>query len=432
MSFIHNLSCECTKAELDHFSLPPTQTSVETGEWKRYKPVASISSDAPLEFHVTGSSEEYTDVSQTFLLVTVKLTQGDGTDLTDDVKAVPVNNFMHSMFSEVGVYLNQKLITSNTNLYPYRAYTHTLLNYNESAKSTQCQCALWFPDTAGKFETLAADNLGYKSRFDLTEKSKVLQMMDRLVSDIFLQQRYIPNGVDIVIKLSPSKPTFCLMSETAGVKFVILDATLFCRKLKLNPSILLGHNMALQKHEYKIPIARVEMKSATIPRDVQSKTISNFYLGQLPTRIIVFFVTNAALNGNLGSNPFNLQHFHVSEISIHVDGRQVPSTPLQPDYENGQYIEAYLSTFTGTGLMFRDDGHCIRRADYPNGYCLYAFDLTPDLSANECHWTLRKTGAVNIEVKFKNALASAINCITFAEFQNLILIDKQRNVTTDF
>jgi hypothetical protein len=148
--------------------------------------------------------------------------------------------------------------------------------------------------------------------------------------------------------------------------------------------------------------------------------------------MIVFFVSNAAMNGNVRNNPYNFQHFHLSELSLHVDGRQVPSTPLQPDFENNQYIEAYLSTFTGTGLMFKDDGHCINRLDFPNGYCLYAFDLTPDLSANDCHWTLRKTGAVNIEVKFKKALEGAINCITFADFQNLIQIDKQRNVSTDF
>jgi hypothetical protein len=157
------LSCECTKAELDRFSLPPTQTSVEYGAWKRYKPVAAISSDAPLEFHVNGSSEQYTEMSQNFLFVTVNLTQGVGSDLTDDVKAVLFNNFLHSMFSEVSVYLNQKMITSNTNIYAFRAYLHSLINYNESAKNTQCQCALWFPDTAGKFESLTAVNVGYKS-----------------------------------------------------------------------------------------------------------------------------------------------------------------------------------------------------------------------------------------------------------------------------
>jgi hypothetical protein len=78
-----------------------------------------------------------------------------------------------------------------------------------------------------------------------------------------------------MIKLSPSKPTFCLMSVTADVRFTIIDATLYCRKIKLKPSIMLAHSMTLQKQEYKIPIARVDMKSATIPRDVQSKTISN-------------------------------------------------------------------------------------------------------------------------------------------------------------
>ncbi|KAF4528561.1 hypothetical protein B566_EDAN014774 [Ephemera danica] len=257
-------------------------------------------------------------------------------------------------------------------------------------------------------------------------------MMDRLISDIFLQHRYIPNGVDLVIKLSPAKSSFCLMSATADVRFSILDATLYCRKIKLNPSVMLGHNSALQKQEYKIPISRVEMKSATIPSNVQSKTVSNLYLGQMPVRIIVFFVSNTALNGNTKNNPFNFQHFDLCELSLHVDGRQIPSAPLQPDYGNGQYIEAYLSTFTGTGLMFKDDGHCISRSDYPHGYCLYAFDLTPDLSANDCHWTLRKSGSVTIDVKFKKALPQAINCISFAEFQNLIQIDKQRNVTTDF
>ncbi|KAF4528942.1 hypothetical protein B566_EDAN017147 [Ephemera danica] len=398
MSFIHNLTCECTKAELDHFGLLPTPTSIEQGEWKRYKPMASISSDAPLEFHVTGSSEEYTDVSKT-----------RGSDRR--YQAVPVNNFMHSMFSEVGVYLNQKLITSNTNLYLYRAYMHMLLNYNESAKSTQCQCALWYPDTAGQFDTLGATNAGYASKTALTEKSIVVQMMYRLVSDIFLQQRYIPNGVDIVIKLSPAKPSFCLMSATADVRFTILDATLNCRKVKLNPSVLLGHTSALQK---------------------QDKTVSSPYLGQIPVRIIVFFVSNTALNENGKHNPSNFNHFDLCELSLHVDGRQIPSAPLQPNHEDGQYIEAYLSTFTGTGLMFKDDGHCISRAAYPNGYCLYAFNLTSHLSANDCHWTLRKSGAVNIEVRFKKALPQAVNLVTFAEFQNLIQIDKQRNVSTDF
>ena len=33
MAFAHNMSCECAKSELDLFSVPPNQTSMEYGNW---------------------------------------------------------------------------------------------------------------------------------------------------------------------------------------------------------------------------------------------------------------------------------------------------------------------------------------------------------------------------------------------------------------
>ena len=38
MAFVHEQSCECTKSELDLFSVPPTQTSMEQGSWIEYHP----------------------------------------------------------------------------------------------------------------------------------------------------------------------------------------------------------------------------------------------------------------------------------------------------------------------------------------------------------------------------------------------------------
>ncbi|KYN11438.1 hypothetical protein ALC57_16406 [Trachymyrmex cornetzi] len=42
MSFLHTHSSECIKSELDFFSLPPTQTSIESSQWIYYKPVTSL------------------------------------------------------------------------------------------------------------------------------------------------------------------------------------------------------------------------------------------------------------------------------------------------------------------------------------------------------------------------------------------------------
>jgi hypothetical protein len=40
MAFIHEGSCECAKSELDLFSVPATQTSIESGTYVEYHPVA--------------------------------------------------------------------------------------------------------------------------------------------------------------------------------------------------------------------------------------------------------------------------------------------------------------------------------------------------------------------------------------------------------
>jgi hypothetical protein len=63
---------------------------------------------------------------------------------------------------------------------------------------------------------------------------------------------------------------------------------------------------------------------------------------------------------------------------------------------------------------------------------VYIFDLTADLSANEGHRTARNTGTLGLELKFKKPLPEAVTCITYSEFQNLIQIDKSRNVKTDY
>ena len=53
-----------------------------------------------------------------------------------DVRVAPVNNFLHSMFIQVDVFFNQKLVTPTNSAYPYRAYTETLLNYRPDAKQS--------------------------------------------------------------------------------------------------------------------------------------------------------------------------------------------------------------------------------------------------------------------------------------------------------
>ena len=61
MAFLHAQSCECLKSELLLFDIPPTQTTIEGSHLVQYKPIPSLSDDAPIEFVIPGNSEEYLD-----------------------------------------------------------------------------------------------------------------------------------------------------------------------------------------------------------------------------------------------------------------------------------------------------------------------------------------------------------------------------------
>ena len=132
MAFVHRQSCEGVKSEIDIFAVPPTQTSIEDGRWVEHQPLTYLDSGGPIEF----------------VLIRAKVVRGVGTDLAADTPVAPVNNWLHSLFSQVDVYLNDTLVTPSSNTYPFRAYVDTVLSYGAEAKNTQLTSQLWYKDTA--------------------------------------------------------------------------------------------------------------------------------------------------------------------------------------------------------------------------------------------------------------------------------------------
>jgi len=87
--------------------------------------------------------------------------------------------------------------------------------------------------------------------------------------------------------------------------------------------------------------------------------------------------------------------------------------------------------FAKTGKLCKDEGLYINRNDYANGYALYAFDLSADLGEDD-HFGLARQGSVRLALKFAAALAAAVTVIANAEFENIIEVDRDRNVIFHF
>ena len=431
MALVHNMSCECVKSELDLFSIPPTQTSIEHGQWVEHHPLATITDSGPLEFSISGSGEDYVDLANTLLYIRAQIVKDDGTNLPQDAEVGPTNLWLHSLFSQVDVSLNEKLISPSTNTYPYRAYLETLLSYGPAAKESQMTATLWYKDTAGHMDVTTSDNEGLEACKTFTSRSRVVDMMGKLHSDLFFQDRYMLNGVDLKIRLVRSKDAFGLMATDETFKTKIIEASLFVRKVKLSPSIQLAHIKALEKGTAKYPIRRVETKVFSVPKGNLTGNQENLFLGQLPKRLVVGMVENAAFNGSFQKNAYNFRHYDLNFLALYADGQQIPAKPLQPNFDRNKAVRSYLSLFSGTGMLYQDEGNNIDRDEYMQGFTLFAFDLTPDLNDGG-HFNLVKQGNLRLELHFAKPLPDTICVIVYAEFDNIIEVDRSRNVIFDY
>ena len=103
----------------------------------------------------------------------------------------PVNLWMHALFSQVEVYLNNKLVTPSSTSYPYRAYMETVLNFSKDAKSSHLTSALFYKDQAGKMEVVnpladvADANKGLREPHTHRSERKSVAMEGRIHSDLF-------------------------------------------------------------------------------------------------------------------------------------------------------------------------------------------------------------------------------------------------------
>ncbi|GFX47824.1 uncharacterized protein F54H12.2 [Trichonephila clavipes] len=160
-------SPECVKSELELFNLPGTQTVIQDGQWKQFHPLSNVFDNAPVEFHISGSAEDYIDLSQTQLYVKAKIVKVDNTPITKDNTIGPVNLFLHSLFSQVDVSLNDRVVSNSSNTYPNRYYIETLLNHGYDSKTSQLTAELFYKDSDD----------GLKKRTEFFKESATVDMI---------------------------------------------------------------------------------------------------------------------------------------------------------------------------------------------------------------------------------------------------------------
>ena len=142
----------------------------------------------------------------------------------------------------------------------------------------------------------------------------------------------------------------------ATFKIRIVDCKLHVRKVRLSPSVFVARAKAFEKGNAKYPIKRTVCKTFTISAGNLDASQKSLFSGQLPTRIGIGCVPNRGFNGAYNLNPFNFEHFNLTQVKIYFDGQQHSIRPLETDFASHLYITAYTSLFAGTGKLYKDEG----------------------------------------------------------------------------
>ena len=106
MEYLHESSLPASKSELQIFSVPPTQTAIESCYEVEYRPAASLESSNSYEIHIP-ASEDFTDLAATMLHLTINIKTKDNKVITPADKLKVVENFGNALFEQVDLSLGK-------------------------------------------------------------------------------------------------------------------------------------------------------------------------------------------------------------------------------------------------------------------------------------------------------------------------------------
>src|SRR5271170_7868818 len=462
MSMLTEDSVVVYPSDLELFKTSPTDITIQEMEEVPYKPTQTFSEESgDLHFDIIGNGEEYIKAALTYMTFELKIELSNGQPITAAHRVGVVDNFAHSVFQTVTTKAGNQVIGSDP-CYPFRAKNTNQLSYGEDAKKSHLSTSIFVKDTANQMDTMylphteanaavvdgvnQAGNRGLNKRSRYFQESASVPCRIHPDTDFFNIPKMLINLVDISIHFTRSRPEFCIMAqEIAGVggqpgvapdfRIRIMNPILWITKVRLLPSVVIGHARALAAKPARYNMTRVVTRPFSITQGSFSATLDNVITGQLPKRLVMGFVKNSAYNGNYGQNPFNYEHLNLSQTAVYVNGKSHPLTPFRPVYTGNRtnWLREYSSLFDAMGIHHGNSGIDIHRDDYPNGYCLYGFDLSPNKSASlSSPVNLVKRGNLRIEMQFSEELPQAMMCMLFAEYDNVMTIDGDRNVYVDY
>lgn len=385
-----------------------------------------------VEFEITGLAARKAAATDT---TTTLIEIGTGDNMA---KIVPVNNILHSAFESVDVYVNNMVTTRADRNYGYNAYFDIIRKYGEQSLDTYFQLGGWYKDDLSHMDSYSikeSTNLQARRNFwSLSNKALKGQFIGRLCSPLFMQEKILPPQVGLRVIMKKANNAFCLMHEGGDFQLKISGIVLMVQKVTPALGIKESYIKLLDEGNPLQYFLRTPMINYyTIPVNTSQFVRDDLFLGKMPKHIIIGMVETTAYHGDSKKNPFNFQHFNINEIGLYKDGMPYPCPVTKMDFTNNMYAEVYHNFMKSLGSAYANNVPTINKDEFKSGFTLFSYDMSPDQSGSvQAASMLNMNSNIRLELKFNTVLPSNVTLLVYAEFENVMEISKDRNVTVDF
>lgn len=431
--FIDPHSAASTKSELDLFSIPATQVAIKRSFTDVVHTANPVTNEGPYEFRIP-ADPNFLHLCKHYVYFEIRIVKPDGSSLAAaDPQVAPINAIGKTFFKQAKLYLNSKLVFDSGDTYHLRAFLENELNYGLDAKNSHLSACLYSKEAGADVDT--AENAGFAARTDLFGGSKWVEVMAPLHVDLMSQDRYLMPHTDIRIELHRNADPLlllCFDANAPSYKLEVREMKLLIRKVEVLESIQLALESTFAQYSAKYPLRRSVVTSLHVTPQRRVTPVNSLFQGQIPRRLIVACCDQDAYHGVQNKSPFNFKNYSIQSIKVTAGGQSFPAQPLKLDFANNRYLQAYIQLFDTLGLANDNKGNAITREEFAKSHCIFAFDLSADAD-DGAHWDPIKEGNTSVEIQFgRNLPAGGVQVIVYAEFDNLLSIDRNRVAHFDY
>lgn len=437
------------------FQIPPTDMSIEA---TREVPVYPLTTGlTPISFEFTSSS--YLDLSKSFIEVELRLVNAaDGANWAAATRTHLVNNLAHTLFKQMVVRLNGTLITPQTDYYHQIAFVETVLNHDKEDTEDLLECQGFYdcfdvPDDGDPDELTVNQADTTHDDFAALPDDKKRMVLARVkflggnrvllrftpALEIFRLPRLLVPQVQLQIQLYLNNPRMWSLVYHGDVVPRLTEADISARMVLKQVTLQPAVDQVIRNRRNKgatvsYPVVRSAIRTFSHAANSQEFQIQDPFYKQVPNRLIVGLVRQAAFNGDQRYNPFTYELYNMSSIILTINGEEYPYRTLELTHDSAvKDLRGYHRFLEATGCLQRGKGNLIKRKDWGHGKraCLLAFDLTANNAVDSPVLNPEQAGDVLLKINFGANPPFNLTVMVYGEFENLIEINNIGNVSYD-